>query len=78
MLGVIDALAPSETDGVAVLVSDDDSVEVDVGVCEGVPLDDAVPVPVAVALGVSGAVAVVEPVPVGVIVDVRDTEGVAE
>ena len=72
MLGLVDALAPSVTDGVAVLESEDDSVAVELGVCEGVPLVDAVGVPVDVPVGVRGALAVVELVAVGVTVAVME------
>ena len=62
LLGVLDALAPCVKLGVAVLETDEESVVVELGVCVGVPLVDAVGVPVDVPDGVSVALRVDEAV----------------
>ena len=56
LLGVVDALAPIVREGVAVVDSEDDSVAVVLGVCEGVPLVDDDVVPVDELVGVSDPV----------------------
>ena len=76
LLGVVDALAPRVTDGVAVSETDEESVTVELGVCAGVPLVDAVGVPVDVPEGVSGALFVDVPVRDGVIDEERLGDGV--
>ena len=76
LLGVIDALAPSDKLGVAVSDCDGDSVVVELGVDVGVSLVDDVGVPVAVPVGVIAALTVEVAVTVGVTVAVRDKDDV--
>jgi hypothetical protein len=76
MLGVILALAPSVTEGVAEFDNDELRVNVDDGVSDEVPVPDIVPDPVLVCDGVGGGVIVA--VSVGDAVDdgVMDDDGV--
>ena len=69
-------LAPTVTDAVGVCDTERERLCVELGVCDGVPLVDAVGVPVDVPVGVGSAVAVVDAVAVGVTVAESDTEGV--
>jgi len=76
ILGVILALAPKVTDGVAEFDKDELRDGVDEGVCDAVLVPDAVPEPVFVCVGVGGDVLLAVNDAVGVGDGVSDEDGV--
>jgi len=76
-LGVIDGLAPDDTEGVAEFDIDALSVSVEDGVHDDVPVRDEVPDPVPVCVGVAGGVDEAESDAVDVGDDDSDRDGVA-
>ena len=76
ILGVILALAPNVTEGVAEFDNDALRVDVDDGVREEVPVPDVVPDPVLVCEGVGGGVAVADSVALEVGDGVKEEVGV--
>ena len=76
-LGVIDGLAPDDTEGVAEFDIDALSVSVEDGVHDDVPVRDEVPDPVPVCVGVAGGVDEAESEAVDVGDDDSDRDGVA-